>query len=185
MQRILKHGLIDLDLVDDTKRMISIRFVVPCILMQSVAANLFKYGSVNNLCIAHPLVCWMPTINRGGLRDPLTPDHVINEINATLQSESFRLAKIYEALTKHINDPRDLIPMLPLGVYVDFKYLMGYDEALPFIESLEDIQVSGVSEIQWGVASIIQEVVGGFTIYPNVNDPPESITTSGSLVVPR
>jgi hypothetical protein len=87
-----------------------------------------------------------------------------DQVNVSVRSWLQQLLNIFEKLSGFIKDPSDLIPMLPLGVYVEFRWRCQIASILKVMDGIqEQAHIAGVAEFQWALACVLQCVLEDYT----------------------
>ena len=151
-----EHGKVELSCIDFSARTAAIEVTMPCSLFQTVTPHLLAAGLIDHPMIHQPLAVWMPQVTSDRFNSlnnsPSAPDQVNLAVHGWLQ----QLLNIYEKLSTYLKDPSDLIPMLPLGIYIDFRWRCRIDDILKVLEGIQSINVFGVPEFQWALATVLQ-----------------------------
>jgi hypothetical protein len=164
-----EHGQVRLDACDPIKRRASIEIRIPCILFQTLSPVLLPRGIIENFRIADPVATWMPQLTDERFSLPARSVRSISaSVNSALHAELNRTCLIFKNISQHLTDPADIVPMLPLGIYIDFTYKCEIDRILELLESLESIRVVGVSDFQLAMSSVLHKVLQIFEIPKNL-----------------
>lgn len=158
--RFFEHGKVSFVARDFPSRTAALDITMPCCLFQTVVPQLLGAGFVDHPRIHGPIAVWMPQLTQerfniliGG--DPGASTQVNVQVRAFLE----QLLGIFDKLGAYLKDPADLVPMLPLGVYVDFRWRCKIDDILKVMEGIDRIRVAGVPEFQWALACVLQCVL--------------------------
>ena len=157
--RFFEHGRVSFDVHDFATETAAMDVTMPCCLFQAVIPQLLGAGYIDHPRIHQPLAIWMPQVTKerfNALSDsPAAPGQVNVAVRGWLQ----QLLKIYEKLSVYLKDPADLIPMLPLGIYIEFKWRCRIKDILKVMEGIQNINVAGVPEFQIALASVLQFIL--------------------------
>lgn len=158
--KFFEYGKIKLSLTDFKTRMVVIDISIPCCLFQTVTPQLLHHGWVDNLRIREPMAVWLPKLLDEHFKNDVKG--VSEKVNATLKEEALRTSNLFMHLKDFLNDPSDVVPLLPLGVYLDFSYRCSVDSIINLLQGVNSIMVTGVPEFQWALASALNLVLTDF-----------------------
>jgi len=154
--RFFEHGQIAFMERDFPNRQARIDITMPCCLFQTVSPTLLGAGYIDDPQIHNPMVVWMPQLSASRV-NILAKDVVDahDKMNRAIQERIDLILKTYEGMSHFLIDPSDIIPMLPLGTYVDFKFRCRIDDLMKVLENIQPlISITGVAEFQWALASV-------------------------------
>jgi len=162
-QEFLGNGFVELLETNPHDRNVSIKLCMPCNLFQTVTPQLLSHGLIDEFAVRNPIITWMPqlTIERfcvNGL-----DKETINTVNICLKDEIMRISNLFIHMSNYLHDPSDLVPMLPMGVYIECTYRCSVDKIIKILEGIDSIKVIGVSEFQWAMASVLGYVLDIFS----------------------
>lgn len=155
MKHPILSGWVEASFTDKETQSLSIQFAVPNCLMNAVMPVLIQNGVLDQQQLLLPLRAWVPVLNQERFK-PETRGlmEVVNQASIEM------INKILTAVTQAMSllaDPSDVMPVLPLGVYVTFRYRCKAKSMMPILESLESIPVIGVPEFKFAMAGVLAE----------------------------
>jgi hypothetical protein len=155
-----EDGKVELELFDLKSRQVLVSVQIPNCLFQAVTPSLLGAGFVDDLRISDPICVWIPQISkeRISLLGSQVAD-IENKINIAIKSQVEILLNIFSQTSSLLANPSDLVPMLPLGTYVCFKYRCNIDRIPDLLSGIQNTPVNGVHEFQWAMASILNAVL--------------------------
>jgi len=83
------------------------------------------------------------------------------------------VSKTFSDVSKLITDPTILSFMLPLGTYVDFRFRVEPIGALSVMKNIQNVNVDGIYEFQWCLASALAEVIGNLPVEDSTKKLPQ------------
>jgi len=158
--RFFEHGEVSFMERDFPRRQARLEVVLPCCLFQAITPSLLGAGFIDNLQIRQPVAVWMPQLTKSRL-NALTmevPD-AAERMNKAVLERIDLILKTYEGLAHFVNDPTDIVPMLPLGTYIKFHFRCRIDDIMKVLEGVQNTPVAGVPEFQWALASVLHCVL--------------------------
>jgi hypothetical protein len=163
-----EYGKVSLLLSDYESRTVSVEISMPCSLFQTVVPQLLAHGQIDYLKIREPIAVWIPQLADDRFSENARVIKGIGDrINVALKEEASRTIKLFIHLQDHLKDPSDIIPILPLGIYVTFNYKCFVDRIMNILVGIESIPVFGIPEFQWSLASVLNQVLQDFMkVYP-------------------
>jgi hypothetical protein len=165
--KFFEHGEAVLEESDHQARQASIRIRMPCCLMQAVSPSLLGAGLMDELKVSEPLAVWIPQLTSERLapqiRARLPDAHA--RINSTMRGHVEELLRLFKGAAPALSDPADLVPCLPLGVYVQFRFRCRVDDIPKVLSGIQSTAVAGVPEFQWALASVLQCALEDFERY--------------------
>jgi hypothetical protein len=158
-----EYGKVILKASDFKTRMVECHVCMPCCLMQTVIPHLLAGGSLHNLRIREPLAVWIPKIPAECFIEEVSQiANIEDKVQVSMREEIVRVSKLFTHLQPYLKNPADIVPMLPLGTYVEFEYRCVVDEIIKVIVGIEGILVHGVPEFQWALAKVLRLVISDF-----------------------
>jgi hypothetical protein len=158
--RFFEHGQVNFAARDFPSRTAALDITMPCCLFQTVVPQLLAAGLIDHPRIHQPLAVWMPQITKDRMNIFGASQSGADQVNVTLRGWLHQLLGIFERLSVYIRDPSDIIPMLPLGTYMDFRWRVRVDDILKVMEGMQGmIQIAGVAEFQWALSCVLQCVI--------------------------
>lgn len=157
--KFFDHGYIKLDLNDSENRIISIKCCTPNSLLQAISPVLLGNGILDELMIMNPISAWIPKISSIEIA-PIYQKHItIEEINIASKSAVENLLSTFGSFSTVLLHPEMMVPILPMGVYIEFRYRIGIDSIPKILETLESQPIVGVSDFQWGLATVLMRAL--------------------------
>jgi hypothetical protein len=135
-------------------------------MFQTVTPHLLGSGTITDFVVPEPFMVWAPSITRSRLNkkaDAISDAEV--KINQAVQKHVISLCESVDALRELLLDQSDIIPMLPLGIYVRFTFNVRADDILKFIEGINAILVYGINEVQGSFAASLKYVLEDFSFF--------------------
>lgn len=160
VSNFFKHGNVVLNQIDAKKNLASISICMPCSLFQACSPVLLKNGLVSDLEISDVLSVWIPDIANEDICP--TSRHVkdIREImNRGVEFEVSRVINLYKELSKHLSNPSHLIPLLPLGTYINFAYSFEVIKSVELLQDISSVNVSGVIDFSVSFSEVLQYII--------------------------
>jgi hypothetical protein len=156
--RFFEYGEVLLTENDYKTRQAAVSVCMPCCLFQAVTPSLLGGGLVDGLKVREPLAVWLPQLTSERV-SPLVraqvPDAEIR-INAVMKAHVDELLRLFQGASGVIVDPADLVPYLPLGTYVCFRFRCRIDDVPKVLEGVDRTPVTGVPEFQWALAMVLK-----------------------------
>lgn len=158
--RFFEHGQVQFAARDFPSRTAALDITLPCCLFQTVVPQLLAAGVIDHPRIHQPIAIWMPQVTVQRMNVFGASQSGADQVNVAVKSWLKQLLTIFEKLSAYLLDPADIIPMLPLGTYVDFRWRVRVDDILKVIEGVQkQSHVSGIAEFQWALACVLQCVL--------------------------
>lgn len=158
--QFFEHGKVVLQDMDPIGRMAAIFVQVPCCLFQAVTPSLLGAGLVDNFRLAEPLCCWMPQVGEARLSFVGKQlDQANVRINTAVSQQMDVILKTFVKISEYLLNPADMIPMLPLGTYVQLRFRCRIDDIPKVLQGVQDTPVEGVHEFQWALACVLAQAV--------------------------
>ena len=152
-QKFFEHGQVNLAAHDFPSRTTALDLTMPCCLFQTVVPQLLAAGLIDHPRIHQPIAVWMPQVTVERMNVFGRSQSGADQVNVAVSGWLVQLVNIFEKLSTFTQDPSDLVPMLPLGVYVDFRWRVRVDEILKVMGGIQKmVHVAGVPEFQWALA---------------------------------
>lgn len=158
----LGNGYVEILDTNYRDRYVIVKICMPCSLFQTVSPQLLIYGLIDDFSVRNPIVTWMPQLTRDRFSIGQIDDSTVNAINTCLKDELMRVSNLFIHMSQFLEDPSDLVPMLPLGVYIEFQYRCSVDKIINILEGVNGIQIIGVSEFQWSLAQVLGSILSMF-----------------------
>jgi hypothetical protein len=158
--RFFEYGEVSFTDRDFPSRQASIHICIPCCLFQAVTPALLGAGIIDEFYIRDPLAVWMPK---------LAPERVrgvdSGMVNTTIHHHAETSLEIFRLLSHHVNNVADLVPLLPLGIYIALRFRCRIDDIPKVLFAIQGIPVDGVHEFQWALASVLACVLQDFQMW--------------------
>lgn len=162
--KFFEYGEILLTESDFKTRQASISMCMPCCLFQAVTPSLLGGGLVDGLAVREPVAVWLPQLGPDRISPHIrahVPDAEVR-INSVLKSHVDELLKLFGGAAGVVADPADLVPYLPLGTYVRFRFRCRLDDVPKVLEGVNGTKVVGVPEFQWALAMVLKCAIEDF-----------------------
>lgn len=150
------HGLVKVISEDITDRHVQFSIVMPACVMQAVTPLLLGAGFIDQYELRKPLSAWIPMVADEGFiphSDPNFP----TQANALIRQSVKETLDLFSSLSSHLKFPADVLPILPIGVYVQFKFRCNVDALGPLLENMGG--AAGVAEFRFALASVLASVL--------------------------
>lgn len=158
--RFFEHGRVEFAARDFSSRQAALDITMPCCLFQTVIPQLLAAGLIDHPRIHQPIAVWMPQVTTERMNILGSSAGGATQVNIAVRGWLQQLLEIYERLSVFLKDPSDIIPMLPLGIYVNFRWRCRIDDILKVMEGVQkQAHVAGVAEFQWALACVLQFVL--------------------------
>jgi hypothetical protein len=164
--RFFEHGQVTFCTRDFPSGTAALDVTMPCCLFQAVVPQLLAAGYIDHPRIHQPLSVWLPQITQERMNLFGGTQSAADQVNIAVRAWVQQLLSIFEKLSVFTKDPSDIIPMLPLGIYVDFRWRCRIDGILKVMEGVQaQSHVAGVPEFQWALASVLQCVLEDYAAW--------------------
>lgn len=159
--KLLEHGEIHITSYDKESRQAALRIYVPCCLIQFTLPILNKFGVIDDYCVKTPILAWMPTLTSDRFKPELIAQYpsVPNEANTQIQKKMQESLNLFVEASKVIISITDIIPMLPLGVYVQLQYRCRIDDIAQVLTGLENAEMIGVPDFRFALAGALTRLL--------------------------
>lgn len=158
--RFFEHGKVVLEDMDPVGRTASIFVQLPNCLFQAVTPSLLGAGYLDNFRVAEPLSTWLPQVTEARLSflgKQVDQAHV--RINTAVAQQMDALLRTFASISQYLVNPADMVPMLPLGVYVSVRFRCRLDDVPKVLHGVQDTPVEGVHEFQWALACVLAQAL--------------------------
>lgn len=156
----LRNGKVVCEMYDAFSRQAQLSITIPCYLFQVCSPALLGNGVVDNPKIHLPVSVWLPRFSDERLVPSVRVQDQPSESVYKLISEWVsRFVEFFSKISEVFVDPSDIIPILPLGTYIDLTYRCDIDKIVPLLDALESIRVVGVPEFQFSMAEILNGIL--------------------------
>lgn len=169
--RFFEYGEISLAECDYKTRQASVNVCMPCSLFQAVTPSLLGSGLVDGLKVREPVAVWLPQLTAERIAPIVrarVPDAEVH-INSVMKAHVDELLKLFQGASNVILDPSDLVPYLPLGTYVCFRFRCRVDDIPKALEGVDKTPVAGVHEFQWALAMVLKCALEDFARFENAH----------------
>ncbi len=159
--KFFERGKVSFVLRDFPSRMAVLEITAPCCLFHAVSPHLLGAGIIDHPSIAQPLQTWMPKLTAAHM-NPIARNA---EMQANMAVEKWldNIIHVFDGLAQLVVDPSYLVPMLPLGIYVTWKWRCKIDDILRVLEGIQaQGHVAGVIEFQWALATVLHCVLNDY-----------------------
>ena len=146
---------------DDETRQAAISVSMPCSLMQSITPILLGGGLIDNYEVMNPIAAWLPRLESDSYKEEIinAVPNLPEEVHKSIEEKLEEILKMFKEVAQTLKNPESLIPMLPLGLYVQFRYRFQIDELVEVLEKLGGMNVIGVAEFRYSLASALASIL--------------------------
>jgi hypothetical protein len=153
--RFFEHGQITVAWCDETVSQLALRITAPHCLVHTVTPILLGAGTVDLYQIMNPISVWIPQLSPERFVDPSRS----LRMNAEIRDACSRILTLFRDAGKQLIDQSDIIPSLPLGVYVTFR-LRGWTKPIQEASiKLASMHIVGVYEFRTALNAAIDEAI--------------------------
>ena len=159
--RFFNHGKVSVAGHDAESRQAILIICMPCCLMHAVTPALLGAGSVDGYSIMNPVAAWIPQLSD----ERFHPEYVGADQRVSPRANRILSQKVQEILSTFgsmapvLKNPSDIVPMLPLGTYVEFRYRCRLDDLAVALIEIEKTMVAGVPEFRYALAGALAKVL--------------------------
>lgn len=155
--KFFEFGEVTFEERDFPSRQAAIRICMPCCLFEAVTPSLLGAGVIDQYKVREPMAVWMPKFSAERMHPNAEQilDSSLERLNMTLRASAEGIIETFQSLSFLVTDPSDLIPLLPLGVYVTFRLRCRIDDIPKVLFGVQNTPVNGVAEFQWALASVL------------------------------
>lgn len=158
--RFFEHGVVTVEETDPRSRQAALSMTMPNCLFQAVTPSLLGGGLIDNFRLAEPLSVWLPQVTEGRLSFVGTQvDNAVARMNTIVRNQAEVVLQTFAQASNLLLSPADLIPMLPMGVYVSLRFRCRVDDIPKVLEGVQGTPVVGVAEFQWALATALAAVL--------------------------
>lgn len=145
---------------NDRERQVALAICMPCCLFQIVMPTMLHAGFVDNFAIRQPLAAWLPHIRNDRFHVLAQKEAAIEKrMNEALKLHLEKSLNSFISLSQFFTDPTDIVPILPLSIYVTFQYRCQIDKIPDILFFLQETNIVGVPEFQWAMASVLGSIL--------------------------
>jgi hypothetical protein len=128
--------------------------------MQAVIDVLLHNGKIDSPSIRNPISVWMPVVDSVRCIPEVSQiPNLIKIMNEKISNKVKEIIDMFQDINPAMMDPSDLIPMLPMGTYVKFRYRCEVDKLASALIIMESIKVSGIMEFRYALASVLHDIL--------------------------
>ena len=155
--KFFEYGEVVFEERDFPSRTAAIRICVPNCLFQAVTPALLGAGLIDQFTVRDPIAAWVPMFTDARMIPHASElvDNACAQMNATASMVATSALRAFHSMARLLNNPSDLVPILPLGVYVTLRFRCRIDDIPKVLFGIQGIPVDGVAEFQWALASVL------------------------------
>lgn len=160
--RFFEYGEVRLEEVDHQHRQAVLECCMPNCLLQTLTPSLLGSGVIDSFRVREPHAVWLPKLGKERFNPTAasTIDSVDARVNQTIRERVEETMRVFQGVSQLVNNPADLVPILPMGVYVNYRYRCHIDKIPNVLYSIDTLLVfTGVPEFQWALASVLKQVL--------------------------
>jgi len=144
---------------DFKTRQASLEVCMPNSLMQAVTPSLLGAGWVDQFRVRDPVAVWLPQLTPSRMNAAASGhDLPHTRANMALKQWAEEVLQVFQKVAQFLVDPSDIVPFLPMGTYVQFRFRCRVDDIPKVLEGVDATPVVGVPEFQWALASVLAAV---------------------------
>lgn len=161
--QFFEYGGVQIISSDSTSRQVAFQITMPASIVQTISPPLLGAGIMDQYLLANPVAVWIPPISPEQIvPNPNISDSLSERMNSLIHSMMKETLELFRVFSSQVENPSDLIPMLPLGVYVTFRFRCCIDDLITVMSELERTMVAGVAEFRFALASAMAEALSEF-----------------------
>ena len=163
--RFFEHGRVSVVGQDSSARQAIFHVCLPCCLMQAVTPLFLGPGSIDQYQITNPVAVWLPSLTDDRFRPEFTgtgANRVSKRANRVLVKKAMEVLQVFSTISPTLADPSDIVPLLPMGTYVEFRYRCDVDGTALMINKMGEIPIAGIPELCYSMAAALAQVLTGF-----------------------
>lgn len=155
--KFFEHGVVQLKETDFINRHALLHMCMPNCLFQAITPTLLGSGLIDDFKIKLPTAVWMPQLSDDRIRESFIKQvpELSNHVNTTIKQKIDELLRIFIDVSQVLQTASDIIPMLPLGTYVEFQYRCEIDNIAKILCLIEATPSPGVHEFRWALAEVL------------------------------
>lgn len=155
--RFFEHGVVRLEMLDDRSRQLSVSIVAPFCVIQAATPILLGHGLMDEFHVHNPLAVWMPPIRPDAFKDFVRTPHpdVAVQARTVVNQHVSRLLTTFHEVSQAMDDPSELVPMLPIGTYVHIRYRSAIDSYAEALRKFELEATAGIPEVRYAMAEVL------------------------------
>lgn len=154
--RFFEHGKVSVVWRDEEGTQVALRISIPNCLMQAVSPVLLGAGTIDLYEVMNPISVWMPTLGPDRFKDGGISARTVN---AEIRESCLRITAMFRDVGRNLVDQSDIIPMLPLGVYVTFRLRCLTSALEEASVKLHGMPVVGVDDLRCALEAARREVL--------------------------
>lgn len=152
-----EHGLVETLEDDERSGQLHLAVTLPACVMQAATPCLLGAGILDSYEVRSPLAVWIPTIGDAGFRDELSQGELPARVNAEVRRRVRELVELFVSTSSTLKFSGDLVPMLPMGVYVRFRMRCSADKLAPAVEAMGG--AAGMAELKYALGSVLADAL--------------------------
>jgi hypothetical protein len=158
--KLFEHGSISIVGQDDEKREVALVICMPCCVLQAIFPTISGNSIINNYSIKNPVSIWVPTLSPDKFNSSVFshrgfPQNINEKLRVTVQGALDTFLEI----ANFINNPVEILSILPLGTYVIFQLRLKIDDLAKILMDLENVELPGVPDFRYALASVLAKIV--------------------------
>lgn len=157
--KFFNHGEVKVGLKDLKSRQVQLEICLPCILFQTITPVILGFGFVDSPKIKQPFAVWIPRYSKERINPAFVSEASEDRVNTYIKNNVLNLMGSINSVSQVFMNPTDLIPMMPLGTYIEFKMKCKIDDILKIIEGIQKIDVVGILELQLAFSEILKSLL--------------------------
>lgn len=156
-----EHGSVGLLERDFRSREAKLNLCMPCCLFLAASPSLLGHGLIDDFRIHHPLSVWIPRLSSDRFHPYVSEQvpFIADKSNVAVKQTAERTLQNFQDLIQFMPYPEDLIPTLPLGIYVDLTYRCNIDSMAKILIGVENTAHHGIAEFRFALAEVLTTVL--------------------------
>jgi hypothetical protein len=158
--KFLEYGAINLIGYDEQN--VEFEIKIPFCLFQIVQPTLIQYGILDKFSISQPIASWFPKLSLNQI-NPLLNNHIENMhevISKMVENKVLETLHLFSELSAALIDPMNMLPMLPIGVYINVKYRCEIKNIFNILEETEkSANQIGIPDFRFALASVFADLL--------------------------
>jgi hypothetical protein len=152
-----EHGRISLEDHDFKTREAALKVCLPCCIFLSISPSLLGAGLIDDFAIHHPLSVWVPQLTVDKFHPSIAAEIplIAEKTNSAIRAATEKTLQNFQDLLQVLPTPEDLIPSLPLGIYVEFFYRCSLDKMGAMLLNMGSTPGAGVDQVRYAFAEIL------------------------------
>ena len=163
-KKFFEYGKISLAGHDSESRQAILLVCLPYCIMQTVTPALLGAGWIDEFRVMSPTVAWIPTVSEDRFKEGYQGpnERMAARANTKIRESVQHALEAFKTMSATLTDPSDLVPMLPLGTYVEFRYRCRIDDLAKVVLVMDAIPVAGVPDLRFAMAAAMAEILQEF-----------------------